>query len=57
MAASKLALGLFAGKGTCSSEWSLLWASSIVVVASRVSVAWSLQRFLVAGVDGGVVKG
>jgi raffinose/stachyose/melibiose transport system permease protein len=52
-----LTLGLFAFKGTYSSEWSLLAAATIIVAAPMLIVYVFLQRFLVAGVVGGAVKG
>ncbi|WP_082008348.1 carbohydrate ABC transporter permease [Microbacterium mangrovi] len=52
-----LTLGLFAFKGTYSSEWSLLAAATIIVALPMLVVYVFLQRFLVAGVVGGAVKG
>lgn len=52
-----LTLGLYAFKGTYSSEWSLLAAATIIVAAPMLVVYVFLQRFLVAGVVGGAVKG
>jgi raffinose/stachyose/melibiose transport system permease protein len=52
-----LTLGLFAFKGTYSSEWSLLAAATIIVALPMLIVYVFLQRYLVAGVVGGAVKG
>lgn len=52
-----LTLGLFAFKGTYSSEWSLLAAATIIVALPMLIVYVFLQRFLVASVVGGAVKG
>jgi len=50
-------LGLFAFKGTYTSQWSLL-ASATTIVAAPLLVAYVfLQRYLVASVVGGAVKG
>jgi raffinose/stachyose/melibiose transport system permease protein len=50
-------LGLFAFKGTYTSQWSLL-ASATIIVAAPLLVAYVfLQRYLVASVVGGAVKG
>jgi raffinose/stachyose/melibiose transport system permease protein len=50
-------LGLFAFKGTYISQWSLL-ASATIIVAAPLLVAYVfLQRYLVASVVGGAVKG
>ena len=50
-------LGLFAFKGTYTSQWSLLAAATIIVAAPLLVVYVFLQRFLVASVVGGAVKG
>lgn len=52
-----LTLGLFAFKGTYVSQWSLLSAATIIVAAPLLLVYVFLQRFLVASVVGGAVKG
>ena len=50
-------LGLFAFKGTYTSEWSLLSAATLIVAAPLLVVYLFLQRYLVASVVGGAVKG
>jgi len=45
MAARKLTLGPFGGKGSCSSEWSMLEVATIVVVAPRLLVPGSCSGF------------
>lgn len=50
-------LGLFAFKGTYVSQWSLLASATIIVAAPLLIVYLFLQRFLVASVVGGAVKG
>lgn len=50
-------LGLFAFKGTYVSQWSLLSAATIIVAAPLLVVYLFLQRYLVASVVGGAVKG
>jgi raffinose/stachyose/melibiose transport system permease protein len=54
---SPVTLGLFAFKGTYTSEWSLLAAATLIVAAPLLVVYVFLQRFLVASVVGGAVKG
>ncbi len=50
-------LGLFAFKGTYVSQWSLLSSATIIVAAPLLVVYVFLQRYLVASVVGGAVKG
>lgn len=50
-------LGLFAFKGTYTSQWSLLSAATLIVAAPLLAVYLFLQRYLVASVVGGAVKG
>ena len=50
-------LGLFNFKGTYTSEWSLLSAATMIVAAPLLLVYLFLQRYLVASVVGGAVKG
>ena len=50
-------LGLFAFKGTYTSEWSLLSAATLIVAAPLLLVYLFLQRYLVASVVGGAIKG
>ena len=54
---SPVTLGLFAFKGTYTSEWSLLAAATLIVAAPLLVVYVFLQRYLVASVVGGAVKG
>ncbi|NHN56950.1 carbohydrate ABC transporter permease [Calidifontibacter sp. DB0510] len=56
-AKSPVTLGLFAFKGTYTSQWSLLAAATLIVAAPLLVVYVFLQRFLVASVVGGSVKG
>ena len=50
-------LGLFAFKGTYISQWSLLSAATLIVATPLLVVYVFLQRYLVASVVGGAVKG
>lgn len=50
-------LGLFAFKGTYTSEWALLSAATMIVAAPLLIIYLFLQRYLVASVVGGAVKG
>jgi len=50
-------LGLFAFKGTYTSQWSLLSAATLIVAAPLLVAYLFLQRYLVASVVGGAVKG
>ena len=50
-------LGLFAFKGTYTSQWALLSAATMIVAAPLLIVYLFLQRYLVASVVGGAVKG
>ncbi len=50
-------LGLFAFKGTYTSQWTLLSAATMIVAAPLLIVYLFLQRYLVASVVGGAVKG
>lgn len=54
---SPVTLGLFAFKGTYVSQWSLLSAATIIVAAPLLVVYVFLQRYLVASVVGGALKG
>lgn len=54
---SPVTLGLFVFKGTYTSQWSLLAAATLIVAAPLLVVYLFLQRFLVASVVGGSVKG
>jgi len=54
---SPVTLGLFAFKGTYVSQWSLLSAATIIVAAPLIAAYVFLQRYLVASVVGGAVKG
>jgi raffinose/stachyose/melibiose transport system permease protein len=54
---SPVTLGLFAFKGTYTSEWSLLAAATLIVAAPLLVVYVFLQRYLVASVVSGAVKG
>ncbi len=54
---SPVTLGLFAFKGAYVSQWSLLSAATIIVAAPLLVVYVFLQRYLVASVVGGAVKG
>jgi raffinose/stachyose/melibiose transport system permease protein len=56
-AKSPVTLGLFAFKGAYVSQWSLLSAATIIVAAPLLVVYVFLQRYLVASVVGGAVKG
>jgi raffinose/stachyose/melibiose transport system permease protein len=56
-AKSPVTLGLFAFKGAYVSQWSLLSAATIIVAAPLLIVYVFLQRYLVASVVGGAVKG
>ena len=56
-AKSPLSLGLFAFQGTYTSQWSLLAAATIIVAAPLLVAYIFLQRYLVASVVGGAVKG
>jgi len=50
-------LGLFAFKGTYTSQWSLLAAATLIVAAPLLVLYLFMQRYLVASVVGGAVKG
>lgn len=50
-------LGLFNFKGTYTNEWTLLSAATMIVAAPLLIVYLFLQRYLVASVVGGAVKG
>ena len=50
-------LGLVAFKGTYTSQWALLSAATMIVAAPLLIVYLFLQRYLVASVVGGSVKG
>jgi raffinose/stachyose/melibiose transport system permease protein len=54
---SPVTLGLFAFKGTYVSQWSLLSAATMIVAAPLLATYVFLQRYLVASVVGGSVKG
>jgi raffinose/stachyose/melibiose transport system permease protein len=54
---SPVTLGLFAFKGAYVSQWSLLSAATLIVAAPLLVVYVFLQRYLVASVVGGAVKG
>ena len=54
---SPMTLGLFAFRGTYTSQWSLLAAATIIVAMPMVVVYVFLQRYIVASVVGGAVKG
>jgi raffinose/stachyose/melibiose transport system permease protein len=54
---SPVTLGLFAFQGTYSSQWSLLAAATLIVAAPLLIAYIFLQRYLVASVVGGAVKG
>lgn len=54
---SPVTLGLFAFQGTYTSQWSLLAAATIIVAAPLLLAYIFLQRYLVASVVGGAVKG
>ncbi len=54
---SPMTLGLFAFRGTYTSQWSLLAAATIIVALPMVIVYLLLQRYIVASVVGGAVKG
>jgi raffinose/stachyose/melibiose transport system permease protein len=54
---SPVTLGLFAFKGAYVSQWSLLSAATIIVALPLLVVYVFLQRYLVASVVGGAVKG
>jgi raffinose/stachyose/melibiose transport system permease protein len=54
---SPVTLGLFAFKGAYVSQWSLLSAATIIVASPLLVVYVFLQRYLVASVVGGAVKG
>jgi raffinose/stachyose/melibiose transport system permease protein len=56
-AKSPVTLGLFAFQGTYSSEWSLLSAATLIVATPLLIAYVFLQRFLVASVVGGAIKG
>lgn len=56
-AKSPMTLGLFAFRGTYTSQWSLLAAATIIVALPMVIVYLFLQRYIVASVVGGAVKG
>lgn len=56
-AKSPVTLGLFAFKGTYVSQWSLLSAATLIVAAPLLVVYVFLQRYLVASVVGGALKG
>ncbi len=50
-------LGLFNFKGTYTSQWTLLSAATMIVAAPLLMIYVFLQRYLVASVVGGAVKG
>lgn len=50
-------LGLFSFRGTYTSQWTLLSAATIIVAAPLLVAYLFLQRYLVASVVGGAVKG
>lgn len=50
-------LGLFAFKGSYTSQWTLLSAATMIVAAPLLLIYLFLQRYLVASVVGGAVKG
>jgi raffinose/stachyose/melibiose transport system permease protein len=52
-----LTLGLFNFQGTYSNQWGLLAAATVIVAAPLIVAYVFLQRYLVAGVLGGSVKG
>ncbi len=52
-----VSLGLFTFKGAYVSQWSLLSAATLIVAAPLLVVYVFLQRYLVASVVGGAVKG
>jgi raffinose/stachyose/melibiose transport system permease protein len=54
---SPVTLGLFAFQGTYTSQWSLLASATLIVAAPLLIAYIFLQRFLVASVVGGAVKG
>lgn len=54
---SPVTLGLFAFQGAYTSQWSLLSAATIIVASPLLVVYVFLQRYLVASVVGGAVKG
>ena len=54
---SPVTLGLFAFQGTYTSQWSLLAAATLIVAAPLLIAYIFLQRYLVASVVGGAVKG
>ncbi len=54
---SPVTLGLFAFQGTYTSQWSLLAAATIIVALPLMVAYIFLQRYLVASVIGGAVKG
>jgi len=52
-----LTLGLFNFQGTYSNQWGLLAAATVIVAAPLVIAYVFMQRYLVAGILGGAVKG
>ncbi|MGO1316602.1 MAG: carbohydrate ABC transporter permease [Cellulomonadaceae bacterium] len=52
-----MTLGLFTFQGTYSNQWGLLAAATVIVAAPLIVAYVFLQRYLVAGVLGGAVKG
>lgn len=52
-----MTLGLFNFKGSYTNEWALLSAATMIVAAPLLLIYLFLQRYLVASVVGGAVKG
>jgi len=52
-----LTLGLFRFQGTYTNQWGLLSAATILVAAPLIVAYVFLQRYIVAGVIGGAIKG
>lgn len=52
-----MTLGLFNFQGTYSNQWGLLAAATVIVAAPLIVAYVFIQRYLVAGVLGGAVKG
>lgn len=52
-----LTLGLFNFQGTYSNQWGLLAAATVIVAAPLMVAYVFMQRYLVAGILGGAVKG
>jgi multiple sugar transport system permease protein len=48
---------LFARLGTLVPEWNILMAGSFIAIIPELGLAYGLQKYLIAGLTGGAVKG